>query len=142
MNSYSTIFYLIGAFFIAVPLVYLAFKFRDRASDFESRLTGIWTNESKTLRILIHNIDSVFQGNVIWVDTNYRKEALLGATVIRDLELRVLAQGSSGIYVDPENGMELPFQLWLNGNGTIRLSVLSKIRGKNQVIKEEKWFPA
>lgn len=140
METYYPLIYLLGSFLIAVFAVVMAYKFKNSKSDLESKLTGLWVNESQTMRILLHHIDSVFQGDVVWVNSVQQNNKMLGAQLIKDLTLKRLVQGSSGIYIDPHSGDQLPFRLWLQGKGRLKLAVIDKIEGKNMIVKEEKWF--
>jgi hypothetical protein len=141
MQTYYPILYLIVSFAIAVASVILAFRLRYSKTTLESRLTGVWVNESQTMRILLHHIDSIFQGEVVWINSiQNNQQHILGAKMIKELVLRTIAQGSTGIYVDPKTGQELPFRMWFHGKGRLKLAVINKIEGKNKVVKEEQWF--
>ncbi|MEZ4947437.1 MAG: hypothetical protein R2804_18010 [Cyclobacteriaceae bacterium] len=141
METYYPILYLIVSFAIAVASVVLAFRLRYSKTTLESRLTGVWVNESQTMRILLHHIDSIFQGEVVWINSiQNNQQHILGAKMIKELVLRTIAQGSTGIYVDPKTGHELPFRMWFHGKGRLKLAVINKIDGKNKVVKEEQWF--
>lgn len=140
METYYPLLYLLGSFLVAVLAATIAYRLKNLMSDFENNLTGIWVNESQTIRILLHHIDSVFQGEVVWVNSVNQNNRMLGARMIKDLALRRLVQGSSGIYIDPDSGVELPFRLWFQGKGRLKFAVIDKIEGKDMVVKEEKWF--
>lgn len=141
METYYPILYLIVTFAIAVVSALLAYQLRNSKASLESRLTGIWVNESQTMRILLHHIDSIFQGDVIWINSiQHNHQHLLGTKMIKELALKTIAQGSTGIYVDPKSGEELPFRLWIHGKGRLKLAVMNKVDGKIRVVKEERWF--
>jgi len=141
METYYPIFYLIVSFAIAVVSALLAYKLRNSKTTLESRLTGIWVNESQTMRILIHHIDSIFQGEVVWINSiKHNQQHMLGAKMIKELALKTIVQGSTGIYIDPISGEELPFRMWFHGKGRLKLAVINKVNGKNKVVKEEQWF--
>ncbi|MEQ8302598.1 MAG: hypothetical protein RIB47_04340 [Cyclobacteriaceae bacterium] len=138
MEAYKEVIYLVSALVGVVSVSFLVYKFRQRLGNMEARLAGIWTNESKSLRVLFHEIDSVFQGKVIWVDTHLSDQGLLGLTIVKDLVLKSFMQGSNGVYTDPFNGEEMFFQLWLKGTKSLKLSVISREDGR--VLKEENWL--
>lgn len=141
METYYPILYLILSFAIAVFSTLLAFRLRNSKTALESRLTGIWVNESQTMRILLHHIDSIFQGDVVWIKSiEHNHQHMLGTKMIKELALKTVAQGSTGIYIDPKSGEELPFRLWFQGKGRLKLAVINKVDGKNMVVKEERWF--
>lgn len=141
METYYPLLYLIVSFAIAVASVILAITLRNSRADLEARLTGLWVNESQTIRILIHHIDSVFQGEVVWINSvKSVQQQILGTKMIKDMALKSNIQGSTGIYIDPDSGIELPFKMWFKGKGTIKLAVIHKINGKDKVLKEERWF--
>jgi len=137
MEAYKEVIYLVSALIGVVSVSLLIYKFRQRLVNMEAKLVGIWTNESKSLRILFHEIDSVFQGKVIWVDANHSDKGLLGFTIVRDLVLRNFFQGSSGVYTDPFNREEMLFQLWFKGSSSLKLAVISSLDGR--VLREENW---
>ncbi|MFZ1807599.1 MAG: hypothetical protein WAU36_10275 [Cyclobacteriaceae bacterium] len=141
METYYPILYLIVSFAIAVVTALLAFQLRNSKTTLESRLTGIWVNESQTMRILLHHIDSIFQGEVVWINSiKHNQQHVLGTKMIKELALKTIVQGSTGIYIDPKTGKELPFRMWFHGKGRLKLAVINKVDGKNKVVKEEQWF--
>lgn len=139
METYYPLLYMLAAFFGSVLLIVGFYHMRSVVPDMESRLTGVWVNDAETMRIVIHNVDSIFQGEIVWADANLQKRQLLGFTLIRDLAIKKLFQGSSGVYADPINGLELPFQMWWKGRKSIKLSLIGKVNGQNKVIREELW---
>ena len=139
METYYPLMYMLGAFVGSVLLVIGYYRVHNNLSDMESRLTGVWVNDSHTMRIIIHNVDSVFQGEIVWADSHHHVNQLLGATLIKDLVMRKLFQGSTGIYSDPFKGIEMPFQMWWKGRKSIKFSLIDKVNGRNRVIREEVW---
>ncbi|MEP2668252.1 MAG: hypothetical protein ABJH04_04620 [Cyclobacteriaceae bacterium] len=141
METYYPVLYLITSFAIAIVSAMVANSLRNSKSTLESHLTGVWVNESQTMRILLHQIDSIFQGEVVWINSiKNNHQHMLGTKMIKELELNKIVQGSTGIYIDPQSGEELPFRLWLHGRGKLKLAVINKVNGKNRVVKEERWF--
>ncbi len=140
METYYSAIYLVISLAIAAVSISIAVRLTARHSNREALLTGIWVNESQTVRILLHHIDSVFQGKVVWVSSVQTNPVLLGSNLIKDLSLKPIFQGSSGIYIDPSTGGEFPFQLWFRGDGELKLSVINKVNGKDSVVKEERWY--
>ncbi|MCB0487224.1 MAG: hypothetical protein KDC99_02045 [Cyclobacteriaceae bacterium] len=139
METYYPLMYMLAAFFGSVLLVIGYYRLNNEMADMESRLTGVWVNDAQTMRIIIHNVDSVFQGEIVWADSRHQGNQLLGATLIRDLVMKKLFQGSTGVYLDPFKGREMPFQMWWKGRKNIKFSLIDKVNGRNKVIREEVW---
>ncbi len=141
METYYPILYLIVSFAIAIFSLLLVFKLRNSKAKLESRLTGIWVNETQSKRILLHHIDSVFHGDIIWINSiQGNQQHMLGTRMIKGLALKTIAQGSTGIYIDPNNGEELPFRIWFKGNGRLKMALITKVNGREKVVKEERWY--
>lgn len=139
MEPYYPLIYMLAVFFGSVLLVVAFYRMRNELTDMESRLTGVWVNEAQTMRIIIHNVDSAFQGEIVWADSHLQGKQLLGTTLIRDLVMKKLFQGSTGIYSDPFKRIEMPFQMWWKGRKRIKFSLIDKVNGRNRVIREETW---
>ena len=141
METYYPILYLLVSFAIAMVSTLIVFKWGHSRVKMESRLTGVWVNESQTMRILLHHINSVFQGDVVWINSvKSNHQHLLGSRMIKDLVLKRIAQGSNGTYVDLQNGKEMPFRVWFQGKGRLKIVVMKKANGRDMVLKEEQWY--
>ena len=125
MDTYSTALYfviLIVALGIGLALF---FRFYNADSELESRITGIWANESNTMRILIYSMESKFQAEVVW--TRNVDESILGSGIIRNLRLNYLSQGE-GTYICPFTKNQMNFRLKLKQSGLLHLHLFGKSR--------------
>ncbi len=78
---------------------------------------GIWFNESLNIRILLHDVDSVFQGSVIWANG---MDKLLGFKVVENLKFDRSKKGK-GLYSDPITGKQYEINLSMKKKGLIQI---------------------
>ena len=78
---------------------------------------GIWLNESQNIRILLHDVDSVFQGSVIWANG---MDKLLGYKVVENLRFDRSKKGK-GKYSDPITGKQYEINLSMKRKGLIQI---------------------
>lgn len=78
---------------------------------------GIWLNESQNMRILLHEVDSVFQGSVIWANGTDR---FLGFKVVENLKFDRSKNGK-GKYADPITGKHYEIALNMKRKGLIQI---------------------
>lgn len=78
---------------------------------------GIWFNESLNIRILLHDVDSVFQGSVIWANG---MDKLLGFKVVENLRFDRSKKGK-GVYSDPITGKQYEINLSMKKKGLIQI---------------------
>ncbi len=78
---------------------------------------GIWLNESQNIRILLHDVDSVFQGSVIWANG---MDKLLGFKVVENLRFDRSKKGK-GKYSDPITGKQYEINLSMKRKGLIQI---------------------
>jgi len=78
---------------------------------------GIWLNESQNIRILLHEVDSVFQGSVIWANGT---DKLLGFKVVENLRFDRSKKGK-GNYSDPITGKHYEIDLSMKRKGLIEI---------------------
>jgi hypothetical protein len=78
---------------------------------------GIWLNEAQNIRILLHDVDSVFQGSVIWANG---MDKLLGFKVVENLRFDKSKKGK-GRYSDPLTGQNYEICLSLKRKGLIQI---------------------
>ncbi len=130
MNMDAVIIYSSVVFVSLGILLALFFRFRDAVSDLDSKITGIWSNEANTIRILIYSIDSHFQAEVIW--TRNIDQEILGSAVIRNLSLKYFSWGE-GTYVDPFTKDQFHFKLKLKNEGQLNFYIEKSGRGYKTV---------
>jgi hypothetical protein len=109
---YLVMFLLVGG------LTLLFFWWRNSAEELGSKITGIWENADNTIRVLIYEIDSIFQGEVVW--TNVQNQRVLGARILHSIELKNFKLGK-GIYNCPFTHQQYQFQLKLVKNELLSL---------------------
>lgn len=78
---------------------------------------GIWLNEALNIRILLHDVDSVFQGSVIWANG---KDKILGFKVVENLRFDRSKKGK-GKYSDPLTGEQFEISLSMKRKGLIQI---------------------
>lgn len=79
---------------------------------------GIWLNEKLNIRMLLHDIDSEFQGSVIWANG---MDKLLGFKMVMNLKFDRTKKGK-GKYFDPLTGEQYEIKLKLKRKGIILLN--------------------
>jgi hypothetical protein len=112
-------------------LVALFLRFRYAEANFESKIIGIWTNESNTMRVLIYGINSHYQGDVIW--TRNMEEKVLGLGVIRNMIVKYSSFGE-GLYVDPLTRHQFKLRLKLKNKEELQIQLYDKF---DQHVKKE-----
>jgi hypothetical protein len=108
MNA-NVMLYLVG-FLLVGGLTLLFFWWKNSAEELGSKITGIWENADNTIRVLIYEIDSIFQGEVVW--TNAQNQSVLGARIMHSIELKNFKLGN-GVYNCPFTHQQYQFQLKL-----------------------------
>jgi hypothetical protein len=78
---------------------------------------GIWLNEALNIRILLHDVDSVFQGSVIWANG---MDKILGFKVVENLRFDRSKKGK-GKYSDPITGEQFEISLSMKRKGLIQI---------------------
>ncbi len=78
---------------------------------------GIWLNEALNIRILLHDVDSVFQGSVIWANG---MDKILGFKVVENLRFDRSKKGK-GKYSDPLTGEQFEISLSMKRKGLIQI---------------------
>ncbi|HEY5825145.1 MAG TPA: hypothetical protein VIT44_12295 [Cyclobacteriaceae bacterium] len=89
-------------------VVGLIFWLRNLLEDVGTKITGIWANSDQTFRVLIYDIDSIFQGEVIW--TNTENQRILGRSILQGVRLKFALFGK-GNYICPFTRREYSFRL-------------------------------
>lgn len=107
--------------FMAIALgaiVVILLVYRLGSTPIGVQIAGIWINESLNIRILIHDVDSVFQGSVIWANGI---DKLLGVKVVENLIFDGSKNGK-GKYSDPVTGQQYKMNLRLKRKGLLLIS--------------------
>jgi len=140
MENYSSVLMLASAFMTTGLVMWLIVRRANRVFDMGIKLAGIWTNESKSLRVILHQIDSAFQAEIIWVENQLDSVRFLGFRLIKDMIPVRYGFQVTGIYTDPFTGFDYPMQLLWSGKGKLKLALLHKVNGRFQVLREEIWY--
>jgi hypothetical protein len=111
----------------------LLFWMRNLLEDVHSKITGIWTNSDNTFRVLIYNIDSVLQGDVVWA--NDQSQRILGKSVLQQVKLRFFFFGR-GVYTCPFTHLNYNFRLRLLSKESMQLYLTDK---DGKVVMNETW---
>jgi len=123
-------------FFVVVAvvgaLVMVVFWLSNQVTEQESKITGIWTNETNSLRILIYLIDSRYQAEIVWVRS--QEDRLLGLDIIRNMSIKYFRWGI-GTYIDPFTKNQFALKLRVN-TGKLRFDLIEK---SGHVEKSESW---
>ena len=107
---------------LAVGLLVAAFfRFHFGVADMEAKITGIWSNRDDSMRVLIYNINSRVQGEVVWTDNSNDK--ILGSTIIRDMHLTFFGW-SNGTYIDPLTQDQFRLKMKLKNSGKLDLRLM------------------
>jgi hypothetical protein len=93
---------------------------------------GIWLNEAQNIRILLHDVDSVFQGSVIWANG---MDKLLGFKVVENLRFDRSKKGK-GRYADPLTGKHYEICLSMKRKGLIQIKAYHP-NSQNLVFSQE-----
>ena len=99
----------------------IIFLIREQFSgaDFEHSLVGVWFNESLNVRILIYDVDSVFQGSIVWVDSH--NNSFLGLRVVENLRVGFF-KICKGTYVDPKTSTAYDVRLYLKNKSLLKIT--------------------
>jgi len=114
----------------------ILFLIREQFSgaDFEHSIVGVWFNEHLNVRILMYDVDSVFQGSVVWADS--LNNSILGTRVVENLKVGFF-NICKGTYLDPVTAKEYDVRLHLKGKSIMKLIVYHK--GTHNVAFAQEW---
>ncbi len=121
-------FVLIVLSVVGVVLIINRFGSTQHSLDF----AGIWQNEALNIRILLHDIDSEFQGSVIWANG---MDKLLGFKVVKHLKFNGSKKGK-GTYSDPLTGQQFEINLTMKRKGLIQINAYHP-HSENLVFSQE-----
>ena len=134
MQTDSLVIYFLVMVFSVGIIAALFFRFRYAVADLELKITGLWSNENNTMRILIYALESRFQAEVVW--TKDIDDRILGSGIIRNMSLRYFSWGE-GTYIDPFTKDQYKFKLKLKKTGRLRLLLFEK--SNHSLLKVEEW---
>lgn len=99
------------------------------------KLSGVWSNQSDTLQIMIHANKNSLDGHVVSADIKGdNNKIVIGKMVVSQVKLKPIWNWSRGKYIDPYTMEEFDVKIKLKRSN--RLSVCY-LENKNLVKKEE-----
>lgn len=101
---------------------------------FATRISGIWTNADRSLRIVIYDVDSVFKADIVWVKAGL--DTLLGKSLIKNLKLDSRYMGV-GTYLCPFTHRVLSVRLKLIDSEKMKLFINDE---QNSLNLTEDWI--
>jgi hypothetical protein len=92
-------------------------------ADFQHNLVGVWFSEQMNVRVLIYDVDSVFQGSVVWADS--MNNSILGTRVLENLRVGLFKK-CKGSYIDPISAKEFDVMLQLKTKSILKVTAFNK----------------
>lgn len=108
MENSGWIQYVTVTLVVAGVVAGILFWVRNLLEDVRAKITGIWTNGDNSFRVLIYNIETVLQGDVIWAAPQHQK--LLGHSILQNMKLSFFIFGK-GIYTCPHTSERYEFRV-------------------------------
>jgi hypothetical protein len=133
MKASELIHYIVVIFIPTGITVGLLLWLKNLLEDVGTKITGIWANSDQTFRVLIYDIDSIFQGDVVW--TNTENQRILGRSILQGVRLKFALFGK-GHYICPFTRREYAFQLRRLSKDSLQL-YMTDAEGK--VVSNETW---
>jgi len=100
------------------------------------KLSGIWTNQSDTLQIMIHEQDTFLLGHIVSAQVSQNHDQLVvGKMVFDNVKLKSAWKWSEGKYMDPFSRKQFDFKIKLKDSKTLFVCFLEN----NQIVKSEQW---
>lgn len=133
MKTSELIHYIVVIFIPTGIAIGLLFWLKNLLEDVGTKITGIWANSDQTFRVLIYDIDSSLQGDVIWA--NSENQRILGRSVLQNVRLKFALFGN-GHYICPFTRREYSFRLRRLSKESLQL-YMTDVEGK--VVANETW---
>ncbi|MBX2896615.1 MAG: DUF2147 domain-containing protein [Cyclobacteriaceae bacterium] len=115
----------------------IAFLVREQflGADFQHNLVGVWFNESLNVRVLIYDVDSVFQGSIVWADN--MNNSILGTRVLENLKVGMFKK-CKGSYIDPVSAKEFDVTVQLKNKSLLKVTAFHKNTQDQAFVQEWK----
>ena len=126
-----TVWILVGLVIITIALIVLHFS--GSREILASKISGIWTNPDRSIRIVIYDVNSVFQAEIIWARQGLEK--LMGRSIVKDLRLQSFNSGV-GVYECPFTQRKLTLHLKMQKSGVMKLQFRNS---QNSLSHTEQW---
>lgn len=107
--------------------------FKSSVEEVEARLTGVWQNTDRNIRVLVYEMDSFFRGEIVWTSPEHEKK--LGTKIFHSIKLNKFRPGS-GVYTCPFRNQVFHFQLRLLKNETMSLHLHTP---EGKPVMQEHW---
>lgn len=129
-----SIFLIVVVFVLVGALIVFLIREQFSESAFQHSLVGVWFNENLNIRILLYDVDSVFQGSVVWAES--QNNSILGQRIVENLKVGLFNK-CKGTYVDPVTLRQYCVRLQLKGKTTMKMTAYE--RNSNQVAFVQEW---
>lgn len=104
-----------------------------QGADLQHNLVGVWFNEHLNVQVLIYDVDSIFQGSIVWADN--MNSSILGTRVLENVRVGMFKK-CKGFYVDPVSAKEFDVILQLKNKSVLKVTTFHK-NTKDQVFVQE-----
>ena len=122
-------------FVVAGGLIVFLVREQFLGADFQHNLVGVWFNERLNVRVLIYDVDSVFQGSIVWADN--MNNSILGTRVLENLKVGMFKK-CKGSYIDPVSAKEFDVTLQLKNKSVLKVTAFHKNTKDQAFIQEWK----
>ncbi|MCW5909546.1 MAG: DUF2147 domain-containing protein [Cyclobacteriaceae bacterium] len=119
---------------VASGLVIFFVREQFLGADFQHSLVGVWFSEQMNVRVLIYDVDSVFQGSVVWADS--ANNSILGTRVLENLKVGMFKK-CKGSYIDPVSAKEFDVTLQLKNKSVLKVTTFHK--NTHEVAFAQEW---
>ena len=126
-----TVWVLVGLVIAAVALIVIYFS--GSREMLAVKISGIWTNPDQTIRIVLYEVNSIFQAEIIWAGEGLEK--LMGKSIVKDLRLSSYNKGE-GVYLCPFTQKAFLLRLQMFDDGILKFQFKSR---NGKVSRSEKW---
>ena len=115
-------------------LLYLGLPFS--SSHLGWQLSGVWSNQSDTLQIMMHEDNANVHGHVVSAQFKAGNDKIvIGKMVVNSVKLRAIWYWSTGKYIDPYTMEEFDLRVKLKDARTLKVCFLEK----DNIVKKEEW---
>jgi|SRR6478736_2847346 len=133
MKASELIHYFVVIFIPTGIVVGLLFWLKNLLEDVGTKINGIWSNSDRTFRVLIYDIDSTFQGDVVWASQDNQR--ILGRSILQNVRLKFALFGK-GHYICPFTRREYAFQLRRLSRNSLQLYMID---AEGKLVSNETW---
>jgi hypothetical protein len=109
------------------------FWLKNLLEDIGTKITGIWLNSDKSFRVLIYDVDSSFQGDVVWASRDNQR--ILGSSILQNVRLNFFLFGK-GRYICPFSHKEYKFRLRRLSRESLQLYMTDH---EGKLVSNETW---